>query len=97
MARRGLAFDQRDPPVVAGERDRSGTACDSATKDENFVLHGNSIQCGRFNGMTSHGRRPSTTGVVSSGQLRPRSTISSEASVKAMTPTAAKVSPRWLQ
>ena len=35
--------------------------------------------------------------VVSSRQFRPRSTISSEARVKAITPTAAKVSPRWLQ
>jgi hypothetical protein len=61
MARCGLAFDQRDPPSLAGERDRSGTACHSTTKDENFVLHGNSIQCGRFNGMTSH-TRPSITG-----------------------------------
>ena len=34
---------------------------------------------------------------VSSRQLRPSSTTSREASVKAMTPTAAKVSPRWLQ
>ena len=32
--------------------------------------------------------------VVSSLQLRPRSTISNEASVKAITPTAAKTSPR---
>jgi len=35
--------------------------------------------------------------VVSSCQLRPRSTISSEASVNAITPTADKTSPRWLQ
>ena len=35
--------------------------------------------------------------VVSSCQLMPSSTISREARVKAMTPTAAKLSPRWLQ
>ena len=35
--------------------------------------------------------------VVSWRQSRPRSTTSREASVNAMTPTAAKVSPRWLQ
>jgi hypothetical protein len=35
--------------------------------------------------------------VVSSRQFRPKSTISSEARVKAMTPTAERVSPRWLQ
>ena len=35
--------------------------------------------------------------VVSSRQLRARSTISREASVNAMTPTAARLSPRWLQ
>jgi len=40
---------------------------------------------------------PQARRVVSSRQLRARSTTSSEASVKAMTPTADSVSPRWLQ
>jgi hypothetical protein len=35
--------------------------------------------------------------VVSSRQCRPRSTTSRETSVKTIRPTAAKVSPRWLQ
>ena len=38
MARRGLAFDQRDASSLSSERDRSGTACHSTTEDENFVL-----------------------------------------------------------
>jgi hypothetical protein len=38
MARRGLAFDQRDASSLSGERDRSGTACHSTTENENFVL-----------------------------------------------------------
>lgn len=50
MARCGLAFDQRDAPSLARERDRSGTAGNSTTKDENFLLHRNSIQRGRCNG-----------------------------------------------
>jgi hypothetical protein len=37
MARRGLAFNQRNASPVAGERDGSGTASYSATEDENFV------------------------------------------------------------
>jgi hypothetical protein len=49
MARCGLAFDQRDPPPFAGERDRSGTAGHSTTDDENILLHRNPIQRGRFN------------------------------------------------
>src|SRR5271169_4468171 len=40
MARRGLAFDQRDASSLSGERDGSGTACHSTTKDENFILQG---------------------------------------------------------
>jgi len=43
------------------------------------------------------GARDQARRVVSSRQLRPRSTASRETSVKAITPTAAKVSPRWLQ
>ena len=50
MARCGLAFDQRDASSLAGERDRSGTACHSTTEDENFVLQRNPIQIGRSNG-----------------------------------------------
>jgi len=42
--------------------------------------------------INDHARR-----VVSSRQLSPSSTTSSETSVKAMTPTAEKASPRWLQ
>jgi hypothetical protein len=38
MARRRLAFDQRDASPLAGERDRSGTACHPTTENENFVL-----------------------------------------------------------
>jgi len=34
----GLAFDQSDASSLAGERDRSGTACHSTTENENFVL-----------------------------------------------------------
>ncbi len=95
MTRRGLAFDQRDASPLAGERDRSGTACHSATEDENFVLQMNPIQIGRFNWNLLF--RDQARRVVSSRQLRPRSTRRREARVKAMTPTAAKVSPRWLQ
>src|SRR5271155_5606782 len=40
MARRGLAFDQRDASSLSGERDGSGTACHSTTEDENFILQG---------------------------------------------------------
>src|ERR1700739_1063532 len=40
MARRGLAFDQRDASSPSGERDRCGTACHSTTDDENFILQG---------------------------------------------------------
>src|ERR1700722_12607252 len=40
MARRGLAFDQRDASSRSGERDGSGTACHSTTEDENFILQG---------------------------------------------------------
>jgi len=50
-----------------------------------------------FISITFHSGDHQSRPVVSSRQLRPRSTISSEARVKAMTPTAAKVSPRWLQ
>src|ERR1035441_6148549 len=49
MAWGGLAFDQRDAPSLAGERDRSGTACHSTTEDENFILYRNPIQSGRCN------------------------------------------------
>src|ERR1700758_1830151 len=38
MARRGLAFNQRDASSLSSESDRSGTACHSTTKDQNFVL-----------------------------------------------------------
>src|ERR1700688_206749 len=97
MARCGLALNQRNDSSLAGQRDRSGTARHSTTQDENFGLQRNLIQIGRCNGNLlfpdlNHSRR-----VVSSRQLSPRSTISSEARVKAMTPTAANVSPRWLQ
>jgi hypothetical protein len=40
MARRGLAFDQRDASSLSGERDGSGAACYSTTEDENFILQG---------------------------------------------------------
>ena len=50
MAWCGLALDQRDASSLAGERDRSGTACYSTTEDENFVLQANPIQIGRSNG-----------------------------------------------
>ena len=40
---------------------------------------------------------PQARRVVSSRQLSARSATSREASVKAMTPTAARLSPRWLQ
>jgi hypothetical protein len=50
MARCGLAFNQRDVPSLAGERDRSGTACHSTTQDENVVLQRSLIQIGRCNG-----------------------------------------------
>ena len=49
MPRCGLAFDQRDAPSLARERDRSGTACHSTTEDENFVLQRNLIQIGCSN------------------------------------------------
>src|ERR1700756_4377810 len=38
MARRGFAFNQRDASSLSSECDRSGTACHSPTKDQNFVL-----------------------------------------------------------
>jgi hypothetical protein len=33
MARGGLAFDQRDLPSPAGQRDSSGAACDATAED----------------------------------------------------------------
>jgi len=50
MARRGLAFDERNASSLARERDGGGTACDSTTDDENFVFERNPIQIGRSNG-----------------------------------------------
>jgi hypothetical protein len=38
MARRGLAFYQRDVPSFSSERDCGGTTRHSTTDDENFVL-----------------------------------------------------------
>ena len=33
MARCGLAFDQRNLPSLAGQRDSSGAACDATSED----------------------------------------------------------------
>jgi hypothetical protein len=49
MARSGLAFDQRNLPSLAGQRDSSGAACYATAEDENFILYWNLIQIGRCN------------------------------------------------
>jgi hypothetical protein len=53
MARRGLAFDQRDASSLSGERDGSGTACHSTTEDENFILQGIAPDSRMFHQMCS--------------------------------------------
>jgi hypothetical protein len=52
MARSRFAFDQSDASSFAGERDSSGTACDSTTQDEDFILLWNPIESRRCNGET---------------------------------------------
>ena len=53
MARRGLAFDQRNASSLAGERDGSGTACHSTTEDENFILQRNpDLKCDVLTGIS---------------------------------------------
>ncbi len=70
MARRGLAFDQRDASSLSGERDSSGTACHSTTEDENFILQGIAPDSRMFHQCVA-GFRISICGVGSGGsQLR---------------------------
>src|SRR5579862_5884674 len=80
--------------ACAMKRDSRRNAADAATDDADveFTMTHCRLICVYVTNGDHQARR-----VVSSRQLRPRSTTSREASVKAMTPTAAKVSPRWLQ
>jgi hypothetical protein len=48
VARRRLAFDQRNASPSAGECDGSGATGHSTATDENFILHRNPIQSGSY-------------------------------------------------